>query len=159
MCQRFLCWLNSWMLLVKERRNCLTGLNLWASEPGWLRPAAGASAGAGYGPCHRPRPLCCRGEQKGRSSLLARCGIGFWPEAQAGHSQSIFACPAPAALNEREAPRRSSGKRSQSFPQLCVCLSLLQQPLPRSCDAAGDLWERLWKSYCCSCARRVIRWR
>lgn len=27
MCQCFLCWLNSWILLLKERRHCLTGLN------------------------------------------------------------------------------------------------------------------------------------
>lgn len=114
--QRFLCWLNSWMLLVKERRNCLTGLNLWAPVPG--TPLAAASSQcfssrswAQLSPtrCHRSRHLCCRGEEKGRSSLLTPCGISFWPEAQVGYSQSIFACPAPSAVNEHEAPR-SSGK-------------------------------------------------
>lgn len=117
MCQHFLCWLNSWMLLVKESRNCLTRLNLWTLVSGTL---LAASASAGAGPCS---PLTAgitfAAEKKGREMfLLTSCGISFWPEAQVGYSQSIFACPAPDAVNEHEAPQ-SSAKWNQSFPQ-CV---------------------------------------
>lgn len=136
-CQHFLCWLDSWMLLVKGHRNCLTGLNLRTWVPG-TPLATGISQGfsrVGYhGSCH----LCCRGAEKnGRSSLLTPCGMSFWPKAQVGHSQSVFACPAPSAVDEHEAPW-SSGRCNQSFPRW-----VSQQPVPRSCDTAINLWERL----------------
>lgn len=132
-CQWFLCWLNSWILLVKEHRHCLTGLNPGAQQ-GWgqLCPR-----------CH----LCCRGEKRGRCSPQPLWG---WLLTQSTSRVPRELCPAPSAGNEHGDPR-PFGRGAQSFP--LSCLILLQQPVPRSCGAASHLWERLWKSYCCSCLK------
>lgn len=131
-CQCFLCWLNSWILLVKEHWHC----------PYWFEPWVSAGLGTVLPPLS---PLLQRREKR---EMLppAPCGVGFWPKAQVPREL----CPAPSAGNEHGDPW-PSGRGTQSFP--LSCLILLQQPVPRSCGAASHLWERLWKSYCCSCLK------
>lgn len=86
------------------------------------------------------------GEDGREETLHSPCGVSLWPQAQAGYPQSSVLLP--VLVNEHGAPR-PSGRGTQSFP--LSCLILLQQPVPRSCGAASHLWERLWKSHCCSC--------
>lgn len=142
MCQCFLCWLNSWMLFLKERRHCLTGWN-----PGARRLSR---AGDSSPPrCHHLCHLRCRGEKRGRRSPLAPCGVSFWPKAQVGYPQSPVQLPVLVMSTELLDPLE---EKPRAFH--CRCLILLQQPVPRSCGAASHLWERLWKSYCCPCLER-----
>lgn len=126
--QCFLCWVNSWVLLVRECRHCLP-VEPWGSmaQQGWEQLSP---------PCH----LCCRGEKRRRCFPQPLRGGLLTPSTSRVPTEL---CPAPI---EHRAPL---GEEPRAFH--CHCLILLQQPVPRSCGAASHLWGRLWKSYCCSC--------
>lgn len=138
-CQCFLCWLNSWILLLKERRHCLTGLSpgaRWLSRTGDGSPPAATTC------------VTSAAEERREG------GVPPWlPVRSASDPKHKWVNPlSPVQLPVlvmsmelldplEEEPRAFHWR----------CLILLQQPVPRSCGAVGHLWERLWKSYCCSC--------
>lgn len=99
------------MLLVKEHRNCLTGLNLWTSVSSTLLAVASSQCFSRSWVQLSPQPLLKssllqrRGKKKEEVPSWPPAGISFWPEAQIGYSQSIFAFPASSAVNKHEAAR------------------------------------------------------
>lgn len=132
-CQCFLCWLNSWLLLVNERRHCLTGLSPGAR---WLSRAGDSS----------PIVVTFAAEER-RERCSPQPPVG-WLLTRSTSRVPTELCPAPRAGNKHGAPLPLE-EEPRAFH--CQCLILLQQPVPRSWGAASHLWERLWKSYCCSC--------
>lgn len=91
--QCFLCWVNSWVLLVRECRHCLP-VEPWGSmaQQGWEQLSP---------PCH----LCCRGEKE----MLPPAPAGWASDPK--HKQGTH-----RALSSSHWAQSSSGRGTQSFP-------------------------------------------
>lgn len=109
-CQCFLCWLNSWILLVKEHRHCLTGLNPGAQQAGDSSP---------------PVVTFAAEERREGDAPPAPCGVGFWPKAQVGYPEVSVQLPVLAMSTEILVPLEE-GPRASHCPVASCCSSRSQ---------------------------------
>lgn len=135
------------MLLGKEDRNCRTGLNLWTSVSG--TPLAAASSQCfsrswvqlSPTSCHRSwSPLLQRREEREKFPPDPAAGSASDPKHKYVTQRASWLVQLPVSLTSMKL-LSSLEKKPRAFRN--VCLSLLQQPVPRSCNAASNLWERL----------------